>query len=57
MGIEIFGHAEATDSISAKNLGHLFVWGEKLLVFGILEVIFLQICPKLFDTFAPRKDK
>jgi len=47
MGSEKFGHAECTESISAKNLSHLFVWEEILLVFRILEVMFLQIGPKL----------
>ena len=41
-----FGHPKSPDSIVAKNLGHLLVGGEELLVFRILEVVLLEISPQ-----------
>jgi hypothetical protein len=33
-------------------LSHLFVGGEKLLVSGILEVVFLEVSPQFLDAFS-----
>ena len=52
MVAEEFGHAESTNFFSSKNLCHLFVGGEILFVFGILQIVFLEVSPKLFDAFS-----
>ena len=52
MGGEELGHSKGTDFVVAKDLGHLLVWGEELLVCGILEVVLFQVSPKLFDAFS-----
>ena len=53
MSWEELGHAEGSDAITSENFGHLLVWGEELLVLGVLEVVLLQVGPKLFDTLSP----
>merc|ERR1712018_713593 len=52
MSMKEFGHTKSADLVSTKDLSHLFVGDEELFVLRILEVIFLNICPKLFDTFS-----
>ena len=48
---EELGHTESPDTFGAENLGHLLVWGEVLLVFGVLEVVLLQVGPQELDAF------
>ncbi len=47
------GHGERPDTIRAKDLGHLLVRGEELLVLGVLEVVLLQVGPQLLDALGP----
>merc|ERR1719491_2699647 len=47
-----FGHTESTNFVRTENLGHLFVGDEILLVVRSLEIVFLEIGPKKFDTFG-----
>merc|ERR1719189_257501 len=53
MSLQVFGHAESLDLLSAENGGHLLVRGEILLVLGILEVLGLEVSPKSLDNFRP----
>merc|ERR1719310_1333781 len=46
------GHTESTDAVVSKNLCHFLVRVEELFVFGVLEIVLLDVCPKLFDTFS-----
>merc|ERR1719281_182251 len=46
------GHTECTDAVISKNLCHLLVRVEELFVFGVLEIVLLDVCPKLFDAFS-----
>ena len=48
----MLGHAEAAHLVGAKDLGHLLVGDEVLLVVGILQVVLLEVSPKLFDAFG-----
>lgn len=48
---EKFGHTESADSVFTEDLGHLFVGGEELFVFGVLEIVFFDVSPQLFDAF------
>ena len=52
MGTDMLGHAESTNFVSTKNLGHLFVGDEVLLVVRSLEVVFLKVSPKFLDAFG-----
>ena len=52
MGTDMLGHAESTNFVSTKNLGHLFVGDEVLLVVRSLEVVFLEVSPKFLDAFG-----
>ena len=52
MSFEKLDHAEATDAVGTENLGQLFVGCEKLLVFGILEVVLLDVGPQFLDAFS-----
>ena len=52
MGRKKFGHAESTDAVTSKNLSHLLVRDKELLVFRILEIVFLDVGPELFDAFG-----
>ena len=49
---EELGHAEGADAVGAENLGHFLVGGEKLLVLGVLQIVFLQVSPQLLDAFG-----
>ena len=49
---EEFCHPKSTDSIVAKNLGHLLVGGEELLVLRVLEVVLLEVSPQKLDAFG-----
>jgi hypothetical protein len=49
---EEFGHAKSTDFFGSKNLCHLFVGGEILFVFRILQIVLFEVSPKLFDAFS-----
>ena len=52
MSGEELGHAESADAIVAKNLGHLLVGGEELLVLRVLEVVLLEVSPQKLDAFG-----
>ena len=52
MGGEELGHSEGTDFVVAEDLGHLLVGDEELLVFGILEVVLLDVSPQLLDALS-----
>merc|ERR1712062_484477 len=51
MGRKKFGHAGGTDAVTSKNLSHLLVRDKELLVFRVLEIVFLDVGPELFDAF------
>jgi hypothetical protein len=46
------GHTEGTNAVGSKNLCHFLVGVEELFVFGVLEIVLLDVCPKLFDAFS-----
>lgn len=46
------GHTECTDAVVSKNLCHFLVGVEELFVFGVLEIVLLDVCPKLFNAFS-----
>jgi len=50
---QVFGHAEAPQFIFAKDLSHLFVRLEILLVLGVLKLVLLDISPQLLHAFTP----
>ena len=50
MGREELGHGEGSHPVVAEHFGHLLVGEEVLLVLGVLEVVILQIGPKIFNT-------
>jgi hypothetical protein len=50
---EVFSHAKTPHLVLAEDLGHLLVRLEILLVLGILELVLLDVGPKLLDTLAP----
>jgi len=52
VGRKKFGHAESTDAVATENLGHLLVRDKELLVLRILEIVFLDVGPELFDAFS-----
>jgi len=52
VGRKEFGHTESTDAVVTEDLGHLLVRVEELLVFGILEVVLLDVSPELLDTLG-----
>ena len=52
MGRKKFGHAESTDTVATENLGHLLVGDKELLVLRVLEIVFLDVGPELFDAFS-----
>merc|ERR1712062_497944 len=52
MGRKKFGHAKSTDAVTSKNLSHLLVRDKELLVFRILEIVFLDVGTELFDAFS-----
>ena len=47
---KVFSNTEGTDTVLAKNLGHLPVRGEEGLAVGILQVVLLDVVPQVFDT-------
>ena len=49
---EKFGHAEGTEFVFTKYLGHLFVRKEKLFVVLALQIVFLEVGPKMFHTLS-----
>ena len=49
---EELGHAKSTDTIGTEDLGHFLVGGEKLLVLGVLQIVFLQVSPQKLDAFG-----
>ena len=52
MGREEFGHSKGTDFVIAKDLGHLLVGGEELLVLGVLQIVLLEVSPKKLNAFG-----
>ena len=52
MGRQKLGHSESTDLIISENLCHLLVGDEELLVFGVLQIVLLNVGPQLFDAFS-----
>merc|ERR1712036_182859 len=52
MGRKKFGHAKSTDTVATENLGHLLVGDKELLVLRVLEIVFLNVGPELFDAFG-----
>lgn len=52
MFAEELGHAKSPHFVLSKDLGHSFVWLEKLLVFRILQLVFLDVGPQLLDALA-----
>lgn len=53
MGCEKLGHGEAPHSLCAKDLGHLLVGSEELLVLRILEIVLLEVGPQLLHALGP----
>lgn len=39
-------------NVKSIYLGHLLVGDEELLVFGVLQVVLLDVSPQLFDAFS-----
>ena len=52
MSGEELGHGEGADTVGSKNLGHLLVGGEELLVLGVLEVVLLEVGPQELDALG-----
>merc|ERR1739838_366095 len=52
MGRKECGHSKGTKAVFTENLSHLLVGGEILFVFGVLEVVFLEVSPQEFDAFG-----
>lgn len=54
--VEVFrqelGHAEPSDFVLSKDLGHFFVRGEILLVFGVLQLVLFYVGPQLLNNYA-----
>ena len=48
--LKVLSHTEASDTVLAKNLGHLPVRGEEGLAVRILQVVLLDVVPQVFDT-------
>jgi len=46
------GHTEGTDAVASKNLCHFLVGVEELFVFGVLEIVLLDVGPQLLDAFG-----
>ena len=49
MSGEELGHGEGPHPVVAKDLRHLLVGEEVLLVLGVLEVVSLQVGPEVLD--------
>ena len=49
---KILGHTEASDTVLAKNLGHLLVRCEKGLFVLVLEVFLLDVGPQMFHALS-----
>ena len=54
MLLEVLGHPEAPDLLLSEDGSHGFIRSEPLLVLGVLEVVLLQVGPKLLDTLQKR---
>ncbi len=52
MSGEELGHGEGANAVGSKDLGHLLVGGEELLVLGVLEVVLLEVSPQLLDALS-----
>ena len=53
VGRKELGHGEAAHPLGDQRLGHLLVQDDELLVFGVLEVVFLpQRGPELLDALG-----
>ena len=46
-----FRHSESSNSVPPKDLCHFIVWGEELLVYGILEVVLLDVVKHQSEAF------
>ena len=49
---KVFSHTEGTDTVLAKNLGHLPVGGEEGFAVWVLQVVLLEVEPQEFDTLS-----
>merc|ERR1739838_1153143 len=47
-----FGHSESANAVRTENLSRLLVGGEILFVFGVSEVVFLEVSPQEFNAFG-----
>ena len=54
MLLQILGHAEALDPLSAEDRRHGRVGSEELLVLGILEVLLLEVGPESLDNLSKK---
>jgi len=54
VGGKELGHAESTDAFGSKDLGHLLVGGEELLVLRILKIVLLDVGPQLLNALSAR---
>ena len=48
-----FGHIECQNFVLPKNFGHFLVRCEELTIFGIFQIVFLEVCKKKFHQFSP----
>ena len=53
MSAQELGHTESTNPVVAKDLGHLLVRVEELLVLRVLKVVLLEVSPQLLDALSP----
>merc|ERR1719458_1629763 len=54
MSSKELGHSKSSNFFSCKDLCHLLVRCEVLLVLSILEVMFLQVSPQFLDALSSR---
>ena len=57
VGRQKLGHGEGAHPFGAEDLGHLLVGDEELLVFGVLEVVLLEVSPQLLHTLGSEIDE
>ena len=49
---QVLGHGESLQLVGTKEFGHLFVGDEVLFVLRILEIVVLDIGPKMFNALS-----
>ena len=49
---QIFGHGESFQPVGTEELGHFLIRDKVLLVLGILEIVILDVGPKVFHALS-----